>query len=59
MQAGLEENIVYVLEHRDEVRAKAALCLDKIKRDNSPSHYSRRLELLYSGNVNSVMECSF
>lgn len=54
LQAGLEENVIYVLEHRQEVKAKAAKCLERIKNNNSPSEYAKRLQLLYQGRVQEI-----
>lgn len=51
LQIGLESAVVHVLEHRGEVHDKAVACLERIRKENAPLHYSKMLRLLYSGDV--------
>lgn len=54
LQHGLQENVVHVLENRQEVRQKAERCLTTIADNYSPESYSKCLELLYQGRVNEA-----
>ena len=56
LQTGLEEKIIYVLEHRHEVLKKAKACLNHIKAKNSPLLYQQKLQLLYQGKVEEVRQ---
>lgn len=54
LQAGLERKVVYVLEHRPEIRKKAEKCIERIRTKNSPIVYAHCLQQLYEGNVLAV-----
>lgn len=54
LQAGLEQKVVYILEHRLEIRQKAEMCINRIKINNSPTIYAHYLQQLYDGNVLGV-----
>ena len=54
LQAGLEQKVRYVLEHRQEVRVKAVNCIKKIRKENDPATYNECLKLLYQGEVDKV-----
>lgn len=54
LQNGLEQKIMHVLEHRDEVRKKSTACIERIRKDYSPEKYTSNLRLLYKGKVDEV-----
>lgn len=51
---GLREKVEYVLTHRDEVREKAAKCLERIAQYHNPQDYARKLQLVYKGKVDQL-----
>lgn len=50
LQHGLYEKIEWVLTHRNEVKEKSILCIDKIKKCHNPHEYNKTLERIYLGN---------
>lgn len=51
LKGGLAEKVEYVLNHREEVKRKAANCLKRIAQHHSPDEYARRLRMAYEGRV--------
>lgn len=51
----LRERMEYVLQHPQEIKSKAERCLAKIKKQNSPEEYERKLRLIYSGRINEIV----
>lgn len=52
---GLKERIEFVLQHPYEIKQKAEQCLIKIKSQNSPKEYARKIKLVYSGRINEIV----
>lgn len=55
LKKGLKERVEYVLNNRDVVKKKAESCLEKIKKDHSPTEYNRKLNMVYEGRVNELL----
>lgn len=57
LQTGLEEKVVWVLGHRQDIRLKACKCLERIKTMNNPAFYAKCLQQLYRGDVAGTRKC--
>jgi len=50
----LEDKIKYVLTHRDEIKEKAGLCIERIRKYHDPAEYSRKLKMVYDGKITEL-----
>lgn len=56
LSTGLKEKVEYVLNHRNEVKEKSVICLERIKQFHNPKKYADRLKEIYNGNVQSLIQ---
>lgn len=50
----LEQKVRYVLSHREEVKEKSRLCLERIAKFHNPEEYAKKMGLIYDGKISML-----